>query len=607
MARGPKDDQLDLFPGMAPAPAPTPVRPWRTVLPDDRRGRFETEPLEDFLVELLRRNRQLLKALAIAGVSEDAPGVERFRRQEKPLIDAVVELRRGQLPAAARRDLLRAALETAETLAATRRQILEGLEGDQRERAIKAEPRVRVKDWDLRQELTEAQFAVAEEEGEIIEIVLPLAEDEKLPPGFLGMADVEALTQYSLQAWKQEHEKRPLPRQLKLKTLLKGIPAIWLDAVCAALGITVGELRHRKDREQAVANALMDADRLWQVVCGELSATERELLGFLLEKGGQVASGQVTRRFGRDVEDGWFWNEQPPTSVLGRVRLHGLAFVGRLEAKGRMMRTVAIPRELREPLDAALEECSRAAPSEVSEAAVAADIRGDIAEAIDRAFPEGLVDMPIDEELSYFVDIYSRLSKKLWQIDKAPPAFERDPDGGPGWGVGWVREEERYDDLTYSYYLFFLSLRGFDFETEDECPDENDVLRRVKGTGCVGCSVGISLVAPFAKVVLQMMEVYEEEGSYTIPDIDSGDIDLRGGMSEEYCRDRVGDEGLQALMVLREKVVSILGSLDIKVLPAEELVKVVPWLKAGEEAFVGFGPSGEEELTVADAFFFRGP
>ncbi len=606
MARPPKDDQLDLFPGMTPVPAPLPVRPWRAVLPDDRRGRFEREPLEDFLIELLRRNRQLLKALGLAGVPQDAPGVERFRRQETPLIESVLELRRGKLPAAARREILRAALDTAEALAATRRRILEDLDPEPRERAIKAEPRVRIKDWDLRQELAEAQFALAEEQGEIIEIVLPMTQDEEPPPGILGLADVEALTQYSMQASKQEQEQRPLPGQLRLRTLLKGIPAIWLDAVCSALEVESGELRQRKEREQAVAETLTDVDRLRQIVRDKLSARERKLVAYLLENGGQSASGQVTRRFGRDLEDGWFWNEQPPASILGRVRLHGLAFVGRLKTKGRRMRTVAIPRELREPLAAVLEDCSRAGPAAASGSAEGSDLRAGVAETIERVFPGGVVDGPVDVELSYFTDVYPRLSTKLGRLKGASPAFERDPEGGPGWNVSWVREEEDYDDLSYSYYLFFLGLVGFDFDTEEESLDEDDVLRRVKGTGQAGCSVGVSLVAPVAKVVLQTMEDYED-GGYTIPDIDVGELGLGGGMSEESCRECVGEKGLQALLALREKVVSILGSLDVEVLPADELAKIVPWLKAGEEAFVGVGPPGEEVLTVADAFFFRGP
>ncbi len=356
MPRAPKDDQLNLFPGMAAAPATLPIRPWRTAqaedwLPDESKPEW----LESFLIDLLRRNRELLKALSLAGVPDDAPGVARIRRQESPLISQVVELRQGKLSAIAGRDLLSAARRTAERLATTRREILEGLDPEPRERVIKAEPRVRVDDFALLRELAEAQFAVAEEE-DIIEIEMPLA--GLLPSGFLEIADVDALAQHSMVAWKEEQDQRPLPRQLRLKTLLKGIPAIWLDPVCTALGIEPDEFRNRKDREQAVARILADADRLHEIVRDQLSAKERELVAYLLEKGGQAASGVVKRRFGRDDEDGWFWNEQPPTSVLGRLRLHGLAFVGRLPVKGRKVRSVAIPRELRETLGAALEDAT---------------------------------------------------------------------------------------------------------------------------------------------------------------------------------------------------------------------------------------------------------
>ena len=58
-----------------------------------------------------------------------------------------------------------------------------------------------------------------------------------------------------------------------------------------------------------------------------------------------------------DDADGWFWNEAPPTSILGRLRLHGLAFVGRSATAGR--RAVVVPRELREPLVAVLETAGR--------------------------------------------------------------------------------------------------------------------------------------------------------------------------------------------------------------------------------------------------------
>ncbi len=134
MARTPKDDQLNLFPGTAAAPASPPIRPWRTAQAEDwLRDESKPEWLESFLIDLLRRDRELLRALSLAGVPDDAPDVARFRRQESPLISHVVELRQGKLSAIARRDL------------------------------------------------AEAQFALAEEE-DFIEIVLPLAAEQP-PPG----------------------------------------------------------------------------------------------------------------------------------------------------------------------------------------------------------------------------------------------------------------------------------------------------------------------------------------------------------------------------------------------------------------------------------------
>lgn len=89
-------------------------------------------------------------------------------------------------------------------------------------------------------------------------------------------------------------------------------------------------------------------DLLRQVVKQELSSEECCLLSLLLEKdGGPVPTGSLTRRFGSEDDDGWFWNETPPTSVMGRLRLYGLAFIGRTAVDGRLVRSMVIPKELR--------------------------------------------------------------------------------------------------------------------------------------------------------------------------------------------------------------------------------------------------------------------
>ncbi|MEE8524313.1 MAG: hypothetical protein V3T72_10315 [Thermoanaerobaculia bacterium] len=356
MARTPDSDQLDLFPGMASATVTPKIRPWRATLADGwQGGDVYRESFEPMLVDLLRRNRELLKALKLAGVPEDAPDVRSFQQQEAPLIDHLMVLRRGELDGADGSDVVRSLRGTAVELAETRQRILEGLAAEVRVRVLGSEPRVRIPDYELNKELAAIEFAIAEEKGEIVEIVFPV-DDQELPSPFIGPADVEATMEQALHSWKAEQDQRPLPPQLRLATLLKGIPAIWLDAVCVALDVEPREHRHRKDRERAVARIVSDAGRLRQIVQDQLSAPERQLLGLLQEKGGQVTSGVVTRRFGSDDEDGWFWNEDPPTSVLGRVRLHGLAYVGRLAVSGRSMRTVAIPREVREPLAVALRD-----------------------------------------------------------------------------------------------------------------------------------------------------------------------------------------------------------------------------------------------------------
>ena len=63
------------------------------------------------------------------------------------------------------------------------------------------------------------------------------------------------------------------------------------------------------------------------------------------------------------------------------------------------------------------------------------------------------------------------------------------------------------------------------------------------------------------------------------------------------------DEGLALLRKLRAEIVSVLINFEISVIPEEDLDKPVPWLRAGDEVFVGHGG---EPITVQQAFFFHG-
>jgi hypothetical protein len=110
------------------------------------------------------------------------------------------------------------------------------------------------------------------------------------------------------------------------------------------------------------------------------------------------------------------------------------------------------------------------------------------------------------------------------------------------------------------------------------------------------------MVAPFAVVALEQMEVFEN-GSRSGPGIEPHIFDLDGEKldMEEYCREMVGDEGLAILRKLRAEIVAVLNDHEIAVIPEKDLDKPVPWLQAGLDVFL------EQPITVQNAFFFRGP
>jgi hypothetical protein len=96
-------------------------------------------------------------------------------------------------------------------------------------------------------------------------------------------------------------------------------------------------------------------------VLGNLLASmplrDRDALKVLLDADGVMLARVMETRFGDSVDDGFDWNREPPTSVLGRLRMCGLCFVGRasLGPNPRSRpRVVVIPRELREPIARAL-------------------------------------------------------------------------------------------------------------------------------------------------------------------------------------------------------------------------------------------------------------
>lgn len=232
------------------------------------------------------------------------------------------------------------------------------------------------------------------------------------------------------------------------------------------------------------------------------------------------------------------------------------------------------------------------------------DLPKHIAEAIREAWPDGMIDMSVDCDDAPFWEVYPKLKAALSHIRRGVVFYEREPEGGPRWGETSNPDADPPDwhDESRSYCLFFVSSTDerLKFATDTIEPDEEGVERRFQGEGRTGYVVAVSLVAPFAVVTLDQLEVFEN-GSRSEPDVEPHIFGLDGRKvdPEDHCRELVDEAGFMVLKALRAEIVRVLGAFAVVVIPEEDLERPVRWLRASEDVMVG------EAITVRDAFFFR--
>lgn len=144
-------------------------------------------------------------------------------------------------------------------------------------------------------------------------------------------------------------EDKPLRPDTTLAVALKKQPAIWVKAICKQYDIDtpkrVAECIKKLIRTMPENDGLANA---W----ARLPEPSRRMLHYLLiEKEGWVRQHSLSKRFGKDEDRSWFWNEgRMPVTPLGLLRLNGLAFVGTRKSKGKKENIVSVPTELREIL-----------------------------------------------------------------------------------------------------------------------------------------------------------------------------------------------------------------------------------------------------------------
>lgn len=143
---------------------------------------------------------------------------------------------------------------------------------------------------------------------------------------------------------REETEARPISLNLRLAAALKQIPVQWLNAAATIHGLV--PTKRRPEREKALAAQLKDPPGVRALLAAE-GEDVRAALQYLLEAGGCCKLPALTKRFGSLDADGFFWDEHPPASAVGRLRLLGLAFVGRAVIDGRRYKVAVVPADLR--------------------------------------------------------------------------------------------------------------------------------------------------------------------------------------------------------------------------------------------------------------------
>ena len=250
-----------------------------------------------------------------------------------------------------------------------------------------------------------------------------------------------------------------------------------------------------------------------------------------------------------------------------------------------------------------------------------AGLRQDVQEAIDRAWPDGIVELSYDPDESYFWEIHAELTAAFHCIANAHLLYEREAEGQPIW---WSSDpdEDPPDEMTNSrsYHVFFISPEGeaFTFEAETEGATEPEFMTEefeeagwgdepwaslISGTGRTGWVVSVSLVAPFAVIEFGDRTTFDD-GSGGGAEIESYSENEDGesvNLEEEF-RTTKGDRAYETLVKLRAEIRDILEKNGVAVLPAGEWRRAVPRLRGGEDTLIAIE---DRAVRVLDAFFFE--
>ncbi len=141
---------------------------------------------------------------------------------------------------------------------------------------------------------------------------------------------------------KERAESIILSPSTKLTAVLNKYPFQWVDGICNALSLGIGG--RKNDKVKDIAEKLItDLSK----IISELPEKSKEALTFILQNDGSVKYSML-----KDYDDeiSWWWNNHPPRSTIGLLRLYGLIVVGKMPQGPKLYKVAMIPRDLQEKL-----------------------------------------------------------------------------------------------------------------------------------------------------------------------------------------------------------------------------------------------------------------
>ena len=157
-----------------------------------------------------------------------------------------------------------------------------------------------------------------------------------------------SLSNALMAGWRKEIERMIFSADMDLATVLEKQPIEWLEAIYTFLGLT-DDCKNKTQYVQAISIFLKKESNLKQTV-QELGFSAQRALNFILEANGMCPYEYLTNIFGDDIQDGFYWRERPPKSVIGISRARGLVFVGHIKGINNIQKIAFIPCDLRHPL-----------------------------------------------------------------------------------------------------------------------------------------------------------------------------------------------------------------------------------------------------------------